>query len=110
MEGSQPSGKVSNDNEKRVDCFSRLTFLLRSAYVLSACKLQSIAIDHPESSILQKEALLNIGKTEWLFCLSIMFEHMSIAQVRVNVSFEILTVNGSPKRKEEEKKKEKFNL
>jgi hypothetical protein len=41
---------------------------------------------------------------EWLFCLSIMFEHMSIAQVRVNVSFEILTVNGSPKRKEKERK------
>ena len=42
---------------------------------------------------------------EWLFWLSIMFEHMSIAQVRVNVSFEILTVNGSPKRKEKREKK-----
>jgi hypothetical protein len=39
-----------------------------------------------------------------------MFEHMSIAQVRVNVSFKILTVNGSPKRKEQEKKSVKFNL
>jgi hypothetical protein len=32
-----------------------------------------------------------------------MFEHMSIAQERVNGSFEILTVNGSPKRKEKER-------
>jgi hypothetical protein len=39
-----------------------------------------------------------------------MFEHMSIAQVRVKVSFEILTVNRSPKRKEKEKKKEKIIL
>jgi hypothetical protein len=46
-----------------------------------------------------------LRSVEWLFCLSIMFEHMSIAQVRVNVSLELLTVNGSPKRKEEEKKK-----
>jgi hypothetical protein len=49
----------------------------------------------------------SIHYSEWLFCLSIMFEYMSIAHVRVNVSFEILTVNGSPKRKEKEGKKKR---
>jgi hypothetical protein len=29
---------------------------------------------------------------EWLFCLSVMFEHMSIAQVRVNVCMKFFCV------------------